>query len=216
MAAGVLIADDHPVVRRGIRALLTQRDGFEVVGEAGNGRQAVEAVRRLRPEVVIMDPAMPELNGADATSQILKEFPETVVVALSMHSDERYVSQMLAAGAAGYLLKTCDAEEFFHAVEVALQGRTYLAPEVAGAVVDGYVNGYGPKTAEENKLSDREREVLQLLAEGKSAKQIGRLLHVSSRTVDSHRQRIMAKTGVDSMAELTKYAIRMGLTTVEC
>lgn len=215
MEAQVLIADDHLVVRRGVRALLSSNASYHVIGEATNGREAVEAARNLNPTVVLMEPVMPELNGADATRQIRAESPKTVVLALSMHSDEQYVLRMLAAGAAGYLLKTCDAEELFHAIEVVVGGRTYLTPEVAGAVVEGYVNGRGAEAGDDEKLSAREREVLQLLAEGYTAKGIGRVLHVSSRTIDSHRQRIMAKLEVDSVAKLTKCAIRMGLTTLE-
>jgi len=215
MNADVLIVDDHPVIRRGVRMLFSRNTDYKVVGEANNGREAVEAARKLRPAVVLMDPAMPELNGVDATVQIRAELPGTVVLALSMHSDEQYVSRMLAAGAAGYLLKTCDAEELFRAIDVARKGQTYLTPEVAGAVVDGYVNGRRAEPGEGTKLSTKEREVLQLVAEGRSAKEIGQLLHVSSRTIDSHRQRIMAKLEVDSVAGLTKCAMRMGLTTVE-
>jgi len=198
-----------------VRALLDGRDGYAIVGEAGHGREAVEMARRHMPAVVLMDPAMPELNGAEATAQILKECPGVVVVALSMHSDPKYVSRMLAAGASGYLLKTCDAEELLRSIEVAVSGGKYLAPEVASVVVDAYVNGRDPNEAAASGLTDREREVLQLLAEGKMAKEIARLLHVSSRTIDSHRQRLMAKLEVNSVAELTKCAIRMGLTTVE-
>jgi len=139
MNTDVLIVDDHPVIRRGVRMLLSSNTDYKVVGEVNNGREAVEAARKLEPAVVLMDPAMPELNGMDATTRIRAELPGTVVLALSMHSDEQYVSRMLAAGAAGYLLKTCDAEELFRAIDVARKGQTYVAPEVAGAVVDGYV-----------------------------------------------------------------------------
>jgi len=215
MVTSVMVADDHPVVRRGVRALLASDEGYQVVGEAGDGREAVEMARRHMPDVVLMDPAMPELNGAEATARILKECAGVVVVALSMHSDPQYVSRMLIAGASGYLLKTCDTEELLHAIEVSLKGGKYLAPEVASTVVDAYVNGRDPNEADVSALSDREREVLQLLAEGKTAKQIGCLLHVSSRTIHSHRQRLMAKLKIDSIAQLTKCAIRMGLTTAE-
>jgi DNA-binding NarL/FixJ family response regulator len=213
MSTRVLIADDHPVVRRGVRALLTSREDYEVVAEARNGREAVDLARSHMPTVILMDPSMPELNGADAATRIRSECPGAVVVALSMHSDAQYVLRMLAAGASGYLLKTCDVEELLHAIEVACKGGMYLTPEVASEVVDCYLNGRGPVEDASSLLSEREREVLQLLAEGKSAKEIGQLLHVSSRTIDSHRQRIMAKLRVDSVAELTKCAIRMGLTT---
>jgi len=211
----VLIADDHPLVRRGIRALLESSTACEVCAEAGNGRDAVAAARALKPQCVIMDPGMPGLNGADATVQIRREHPETVVVALSMHSDAQHVGAMLHAGASAYLLKTCEAKELLHAIEVALDGGTYLTPTVASEVVDGYVHGRDRSAWAGLSLSAREREVLQLIAEGNSTKQIGRVLHVSPRTIDSHRQRLMAKMNVDSVAGLTKQAIRLGLTTVE-
>ncbi len=217
MALRVMTVDDHPIVRNGVKSLLAsgpEGGAVDVIGEAADGRQAIEAARKLRPDVIIMDPAMPKLNGADATSQICRENPHTAVIALSMHSDERYVRRMLVAGASAYVLKTCTAEELCHAIRVAHEGGTYLTPDVAASVVEGYLNGQTPSPSAGEDLSEREREVLQLIAEGKTAKEIGRLLHVSSRTIDSHRQRIMAKLKANSVAELTKHAIRMGLTAV--
>lgn len=214
MSTTVLIADDYPVVRCGIRALLSSVEGYKVIGEASNGREAVQQAARLHPDVVLIDPAMPELNGADATARIRRETPGTIVLALSMHADRTHVRRMLASGVSGYVLKTCDVDELFRAIDVARSGGTYLSPEVAGTVVEDYVNGKAPDGHTDDRLSDREREVLQLLSEGKTTKQIGQLLHVSSRTIDSHRQRIMEKLGVKSIAELTKCAIRMGLTTL--
>jgi len=167
------------------------------------------------PDLVVMDAAMPRLNGAGATRQIRSYCPNTSVIALSMHSDRRYVAGMLKAGASAYLLKTCDLEELLHAIDIAVQGGTYLSPDVTGTVVEAYVGGEGCTPGQPSDLSDRETEVLQLLAEGQNAKQIGSLLHVSSRTVDSHRQRIMEKLGIHTLAELTKYAIREGLTSVD-
>ena len=210
----VLIADDHKVVRRGLRALLKDQQDLDIVGEADDGRAAVEMARELEPDVIIMDAVMPGLSGALATKQLQKQCPNARVVALSMHSDKRYVADMLKAGASAYLLKTCDVSELVHAITIAAAGRTYLSPDVAEAVVEAYVNPLeaGPSRSQ---LTDREREVLQLLAEGKSAKQTGVLLHVSSRTTDSHRQRIMDKLGLYSVAELTKYAVRAGLTSLE-
>jgi DNA-binding NarL/FixJ family response regulator len=215
MVTRLLLADGHQVVRKGLGALLRERAGFEVVGEAANGREAVERTRELAPDVVIMEVAMPGLNGAGAASQIKKELPKVNVVALSMHSDGRYVSRMLKAGASAYLLKTCDVEELLRAIRIVATGGIYLSPEVTGTVVDGYVNGTGQGAPEAPELSERETEVLQLLAEGENSKQIGFLLHVSSRTIDSHRQRIMAKLDLHTLAQLTKYAIRAGLTSVE-
>lgn len=214
MSTNVLVADDHVVVRQGIRSLLESCDGYAIIAEAVNGREAVELACRHRPDIVLMDPAMPELNGADATARIRRDCGEIPVLAFSMHSDSQYVCRMLAAGASGYVLKTCDAEELVQAVDVALEGGTYLTPEVATHVVDGYLHG-GARQAETLGLTSREREVLQMLAEGRNSKEIGRLIHVSSRTIDSHRQRIMAKLKVDSLAALTKCAIRMGLTSLQ-
>jgi DNA-binding NarL/FixJ family response regulator len=215
MPIRIVICDDHPIVRRGIRALFETHEDYEVVAEAGNGREALEAVRQFHPALVLMEPAMPVLNGVDATSRIVAEYSNVRVLAFSMCSDDQYVSRMLAAGASGYLLKTCDVEELFYAVSTVLRGGTYLTPEVATSVVDDYINGRGPEGTRASALSDREREILQLLSEGYSAKEIGRMLHVSSRTVDSHRQRIMAKLRVRSVAGLTKCSIRLGLTTME-
>jgi DNA-binding NarL/FixJ family response regulator len=212
MSISVMVVDDHPVVRHGVRALLAGAAGHEVVAEASNGRDAVEIVRKTMPSVVLMEPAMPGLNGAEATSRIRKEFPKVAVVALSTHSDWRHVGRMLAAGAAGYVLKTCEPAELLRAIDAASRGETYLTPEVARGVVDRYRSGQDVAAAEGADLSGREREVLQLLAEGKSAKEIGQILHVSPRTIDSHRQRIMAKLSANGIAELTKCAIRMGLT----
>lgn len=215
MSVKLLLADDHKVVRRGLRALLKDQADLEVVGEADNGRLAVQGARELSPDVVIMDAAMPDLNGAGATRQITAACPGVKVIALSMHSDKRYVSAMLRAGASAYLLKTCDVEELLHAITAVTAGRTYLSADVAGTVVEGYVNQASTDSSRSAALSDREREVLQLLAEGKTAKQIALRLHVSSRTIDSHRQRIMEKLGLHTLAELTKYAVRTGLTSLE-
>lgn len=215
MTTTVVLVDDHRLVRDGLRALLESRTDVEVVGEADDGRAAVQLARKLLPDVVVMDPAVGGLNGAGAARQIRDTCPDVKVVALSMHSDKRYVSRMLQAGASAYLSKTCDVEELIHAINITTAGGTYLSPEVAATVVQGYVSGTGAGSSESHGLSDREAEVLQLLAEGKNSKGIGLLLHVSSRTVDSHRQRIMKKLDIHTLAELTKYAIRAGLTTVE-
>jgi DNA-binding NarL/FixJ family response regulator len=215
MSAKVLIADDLPLVRKGVLALLAGQGSYEIVGETANGREAVEMARRHMPDIVLMAPGLAGLNGAEATCRILRECPGVAVLAFSMHSDARHVSMMLAAGASGYLLKTCDTEDLLDAIEVALKGGKYLAVEVVSTVVDGYVNGLDASKVETSGMSIREQEVLQLLSEGKTAKDIGRILHVSSRTIDSHRQRIMTKLDIHSVAELTKCAIRMGLTTVE-
>ena len=216
MSVRVLLVDDHEVVRKGLRALLETKPDVEVVGEAEDGRTAVQLAVEQRPDVVVMDVALPDLNGPGATRQIVAQCPGVRVLALSMHADSRFVSEMLAAGASGYVLKTCKVDELVKAVSTVVAGQAYLSPEVAGPVVQGYV-AHLSDNAESGTgvLSDREREVLQLLAEGKSTKQIASRLDVSVRTVDSHRQHIMDKLDLHSVAELTKYAVRAGLTSLE-
>ncbi len=215
MAIKVLIADDHQIVRQGLRTLLEKEPDLEVVAEAENGRSTVRLVREKHPEVVIMDVAMPDLNGIEATRQIISEMPKVKVIALSMYADRRFVSNMLKAGASGYLLKDCASEELVRAIRVVLAHKTFLSPGVADIVVKDYVQTpMGPEASVFNVLSNREREVLQLMAEGKSTNQIAELLHVSVKTVETHRQQMMQKLKMHSVAELTKYAIREGLTTL--
>jgi len=187
---------------------------MKIIGEADDGWSAMELAAELSPDVVIMDVAMPRLNGAAAVRQIRKDCPGAAIVAFSMYSSAQHVSQMLEAGALAYVLKTCDVEELWRAIRAALDGKTYLSPEIAGTVVEGYLNA--PSTdLQRSGLSEREREVLQLLAEGEGSKQIAKLLHVSARTIDSHRNRIMEKLEIHTVAELTKYAVREGLTPIE-
>lgn len=214
MKTRLVIADDHKIVRDGLVALVHTVPSLEVVGEAESGRAALEQARQLRPDVVVMDIAMPDLNGVDATRQILAEVSDVRVVALSMHSDRRYVTGMLEAGASGYLVKDSAFEELARCVETVMQGRTYLSPRIAGIVVDDYVQRLSPEERSQT-LSPREREVLQLLAEGWSTKQVAGRLNVSVKTIESHRKRIMDKLDLHSIAELTKYAIREGLTALE-
>ncbi len=216
MGTRILLADDHRIVREGIRALLLEETNMLVVGEAETGREAVELARKLKPDVVVMDIAMPDLNGMDATRQIMDACPSTRVIALSMHSDKRFVREMLLAGAAGYLRKGCQFDELVEAIQTVVVGETYLAPEIASAVAADYVD-YVSRGAPSalSSLTPREREVLQLLAEGKRTKQIGGMLHVSVKTVSTHRRHIMKKLGVDSLAGLIKYAVREGITSVE-
>ena len=211
----VLLADDHKILRQGLRTLLEQEKDIQVVGEADNGRSSVKLSGELAPDVVIMDVAMPDLNGIDATRRIAEAEPRTRVLALSMHSDGRYVKGMLQAGARGYILKDCAAEELTHAIRTVMAGQVYVSPGVTGAIVNDYVRQLsaadGPAT-----LTRREREVLQLLAEGGSTANIAAGLHLSVKTIETHRKRIMDKLGLHSIAELTKYAIREGITTVDC
>ncbi len=216
MGIRILIADDHQILRQGLRTLLEKEPDMEVVAEAEDGRKTVIMVNELTPHVVIMDVNMPDLNGIEATRQILTEYPEMKVIALSMHADRRFVINMLKAGAHGYLLKDCAFEELAQAIRLVMANKTYLSPGVAEIVVKDYVNRLpGPAQTAFSVLTAREREVLQLLAEGKSTANIGELLHISIKTVETHRQQIMNKLGIRSVAELTKYAIREGLTSLE-
>ncbi len=215
MGCRILLADDHKIVRDGLRSLLEKQPGMDVVAEADNGRTTVRLARELLPDLVIVDIGMPGLNGIEATRQIVAENPRIRVVALSMHSDRRFVAQMFKAGASAYLLKDCAFEELAQAVQVVLAGRTYLSPQVAGTVVEDYIRHLAATDGSGfSVLTAREREVLQLLAEGNSTKQIANSLHVSMKTVETHRQQIMNKLNVQSVADLVKYAIREGLTSL--
>lgn len=214
MAIKTVLVDDHRLFRRGLCLLLKKNEGIEVIGEAGDGREAIALAKRLLPALIIMDPSMPGLNGMDATAAIKHEFPDTKVIGLSMHSDRRFISSMLSAGASGYLLKTCDEEELCHAISLVMSGKTYLSPEVTGTIVEELINPSQKAEAQGNTLSGREREILQMLSEGKSAKEIGIDLGVSARTIDSHRQHIMSKLGLYTLPELTKYAVKAGITSL--
>jgi DNA-binding NarL/FixJ family response regulator len=207
----VILADDHRMMRDGLRAVL-ERDGIDVIGEASNGHEAIAEALRVRPDVVIMDIAMPALNGIDATRKLTSEVPGIKVIGLSMNADHRYVIAMLEAGAAGYLLKNGASEELLTALSTIMRGETYLSPEVATAVKSD-ARGHRPRL--ERSLTPREREVLQLLAEGKSSKEIASVLDIALPTVETHRRQLMAKLNLRTIAELTKYAIREGLTTLE-
>jgi DNA-binding NarL/FixJ family response regulator len=215
MSIRILLADDHKIIREGLRSLLEKQPGMEVVGEVENGRDAVKLARELLPDVMIMDYAMPDLNGVEATREIVAIAPGVKVVALSMHSDRRFVVAMLKAGASGYLLKDCAFEELAHALRAVRANRTYLSPKIADLMIKDYVRLF-PSTELSvfSLLSSRERQVLQLLSEGKSTKQISADLNVSIKTVETYRQHVMDKLDVHSIAELTKYAVREGLTSL--
>lgn len=214
MAVRVIIADDHSMVREGLRLVLQGQGDIEVVGEAASGRQALELVHHLSPDVVVMDIAMSDMNGLEATRQILAYDPGIKVIGLSAYDDRRYILGMLEAGARGYVLKADAADELIRAIEAAMQNQRYLPPEIAETVVDSYTRGI-PAGDGESLLGPREREVLQLLAEGHNSPQIGHRLHISVRTVETHRRNIMRKLGLHSVAQLTKFAIREGVTRLE-
>jgi len=216
MSIRILLADDHKITREGLSSLISKQSDMKVVAEAENGRDAVSLARELRPDIVIMDVSMPDLNGIEATKQILSEDENIKVVALSMHSDNLFVSEMLKSGASGYMLKDCAFEELGRAIREVFNGNTYLSPMISGVVVEDYLRKLNKTDATESSiLSDREREVLQLLAEGQSTKQIGLKLFISAKTVETHRRQIMNKLDMYTVAELTKYAIRKGLTSLD-
>jgi two-component system response regulator NreC len=215
MPVRILIADDHKIFREGLRTLLQNRGDIEVIGEADNGRTVVALAAELRPDVIIMDVAMPDLNGIEATRQISGGSLATKVLALSMHSDSRFVTRMLQAGAQGYLLKDCAFEELALAIDTIVGDGVYLSPGVTGVVVRDYVHHLAEGDAGIAALSPREREVLQLVAEGLTTKDIAAKLHISVKTVETHRKQIMDKLEIRSVAELTKYAVREGLTSLD-
>jgi DNA-binding NarL/FixJ family response regulator len=216
MSIKILLADDHKIMRAGLRSLLEKEHDMKVVAEASQGRTAVRLAREHAPDVVIIDITMPDLNGVEASHQILAENPETKVVALSMHSDEQFVAGMLKAGASGYLLKDCAAEELCHAIRAVMAGETYLSPKIASIVVEDYRRDLSrAELTHPPELTSREREVLQLVAEGQTSKNIAERLHVSVKTVEAHRQQIMDKLNIRTVAGLTKYAIRKGITSIQ-
>jgi DNA-binding NarL/FixJ family response regulator len=215
MTVRIVLVDDHKIVRDGLRAILEKESFVEVVGEAQDGRSAIEMVRALAPDVVIMDIAMPDMNGIEATRRICAETPAKVI-ALSFYGDKRYVENMLDAGASGYVHKGAAGDELVRAVRAVMQDKHYLSPEVTGTVVESYVGRKkGRGASAYSVLGPREREVLQLLAEGKTSPQIARSLSIATKTVETHRRNITKKLDLHSVAELTKYAIRQGLTSAE-
>jgi DNA-binding NarL/FixJ family response regulator len=215
MSIRIVLADDHAILRHGLSNAFEKEEDISVVGQANDGHSTIELVRELLPDAVIMDIAMPDLNGIEATRRIAKDYPQVKVIGLSMHSSDKYVREMFKAGASGYLLKNCPFEELVEAVRVVVEGKTYVSPSVGDMIVKEYITKPDEQQSAFSILSQREREVLQLLAEGKTTKQAAKLLHISPKTVEAHRLRIMAKLDVDNIAQLTKYAIQEGLTQPE-
>jgi len=216
MRTKIILADDHKIIREGLRSLIEKQPDMEVIAEAQDGLTTVNLVQKLQPDVVIMDIGMPEMNGIDATTKITTEYKTVKVIALSMHSDRRFVMQMLKAGAAGYLLKDSAFEELVSAIHAVIAKQHYLSQKITDVVVQEYLQNL-PRNESTvfTVLTAREREVLQLIAEGKSTKQIASALNVSVKTIETHRQQIMEKLDMHSIAQLTKYAIREGLTSLE-
>ncbi|HOK96561.1 MAG TPA: response regulator transcription factor [Anaerohalosphaeraceae bacterium] len=214
MVVRVVLVDDHEIMREGMSALLRKYSQFEVVGQASDGRQAVEVVLELKPDIVIMDVGMPNLNGIEATRRMLAQLPNLKVMALSTHSDGNIVAKMIKAGACGYMLKDSAFEELIEGLNTILEGKTFLCNKVSKVVFSEYVSMItNPNRTLDDGLSSREREVLQMVAEGHTTKEIAEALNLSTKTVDSHREHIMEKLGIRNVAGLTRYAIREGLTT---
>ena len=213
----VLLAEDHTIVRKGIRSLLDDETDIEVVGEAENGRDAIAKTEELLPDVVLMDYTMPILNGLEATRQIRKRFPDVKVVILTMHADEEYIFQFLQAGASGYLVKQTAPKELVSAIQAVHQGESYLSPPVSKVVIEELLRQTLSEQPEDSyeKLTDREREVLQLIAEGFASKDIADQLHISLKTVGVHRTNLMNKLDIHTVPELVRYAIRKGVIGLE-
>lgn len=213
----VLLAEDHTIVRKGLRSLLDAEANIEVVGEADDGRQAIQKAQQFQPDVVLMDITMPVLNGLEATRQIKKLLPQIRVLVLTVHTSEEYIFQILQAGAAGYVVKQAAVEELIAAITAVSQGNAFISPSVPENIIEEYSRQMNAMTAKDDyaRLTDREREVLQLVAEGRSNREIAQMLHITTKTVEAHRSRVMEKLNIRSTADLTRYAIRRGIIAVE-
>lgn len=211
----ILIADDHKIMRDGLRTLLEKQADFKVVAEAGDGRTAVKLAQELNPHLVVMDVSMSDMNGVEASRQIISKIPGIKIIALSMHSDRQYIVEMLKAGASGYVLKDCAFDELIYAIRSVLDNVMYLSSKITDTILTEYINEVPFKNITAfSSLTNREREVLQLIAEGNTTKEIAALLGVSIKTVETHRQQLMNKLKIHSIAGLTKYAVREGLTSL--
>ena len=213
MSIKVLLVDDHQIIREGLRVMLEKEHDITIVGEAEDGRMAEQLAQELVPDVIIMDVAMPDLNGIEATRQITAKLSGVKIIALSMHNDRRFVLNMLKAGAAGYILKDDAFKSLSKAIRTVMINKSYLSNQIADMLDNhGFTSSHGMKSTDGELLSSREREVLQLVAEGKTSNQIAEKLHISAKTVETHRQQVMFKLNIKNVAELTKYAVREGLT----
>jgi DNA-binding NarL/FixJ family response regulator len=208
MTLRIMVADDHEVVRRGLCSLLAAHSGWEICGEAIDGREAVTKAKQLRPDIVVMDIGMPSLNGLEATSKILQHEPRQRVLILTVADSEQLVREVLEVGARGYVLKSDAARDLVAAVEALQQGRTFFTPQVGDMVLSGFLDGSGAKTVNVPRLTPREREIVQLLAEGKSTKEVAAILNLSVKTAETHRSNVMRKLGIHSISELVLYALR--------
>ena len=213
----LFLADDHTIVRQGLAKLLDGNLDMQVIGEAENGREAVKKVQELNPDVVLMDISMPLLNGIEATRQIRKMAPQTKVIILSMHSQDRYISELLSMGASGYLLKDASGGDIIKAIRAAVKGDTYLSPSISRRVIEDYVLLKKKSSPEDHygKLSNREREVFQMIAEGRSTREVAEILCISLSTVKTHRANIMEKLQFNNISQLIQYAVRLGIVDVQ-
>jgi len=213
----ILLVDDHTIVRQGLKALLDAHTGFTIVGEAENGREAVKKAQELNPDIVIMDIAMPVLNGLEATRQIKRALPDTKVLALTMYNDEEYVFQILKSGASGYLIKETAANELIAAILSLQKGNPFFSPSISRKIMESYLNEDEDKKSkgESDKLTNREKEVLQLIAEGYTNNEIANLMNISVKTVETHRAHVMSKLDIHDVAGLIKYAIKKGLVVLD-
>ncbi len=211
----IMLADDHALIRAGLRALLKSIEGVEVIAEASNGHETLEAVERRRPDVILMDIAMPELNGLETAARILRRWPSVKIIMLSMHANDEYLRQALSAGAAGYLLKGADPAELELALKSVMRGETYLTPAVSKRLVQEFLQQDGEAPQSQPKLTPRQREILQMIAEGHSTKEIATRLDLSVKTVETHRAAIMNRLDIHDVPGLVRYAIRAGLITTD-
>lgn len=209
----IMLADDHTIVRQGLARLLEDHQGLKVVGEAINGQAAVEKAMKLKPDIIIMDIAMPRMNGIEATKRIRKQLPETKIIILSMYSHEHYIHELLECGVSGYLLKDSGGRDIIKAIDAAMKNETFLSPSISKKVVDSYLSPTKSSSKAElyKQLSNREREVFQLIAEGHPTRQIADMLCVSISTIKSHRAKIMEKLGIETSVKLIHFAIQLGL-----
>lgn len=211
----IMLADDHALIRAGLRALLKSIEGVEVIAEASNGHETLEAVERRQPDVILMDIAMPELNGLETAARILRRWPSVKIIMLSMHANDEYLRQALSAGAAGYLLKGADPAELELALKSVMRGETYLTPAVSKRLVQEFLQQDGEAPQSQPKLTPRQREILQMIAEGHSTKEIATRLDLSVKTVETHRAAIMNRLDIHDVPGLVRYAIRAGLITTD-
>ncbi len=215
MSTKIVVVDEHKILREGLSTLIAKQPDMEIVGEATDGREALQLVEKLTPDLILMDVTMPNLNGIEATRKIKSKNPDIEIIALSLHSDRRYVLGMIDAGASGYLLKECAFEELVRAINTVMSKKKYLSPGISDILIEEYVKkNTQEKPTIYSKLTPREREILQLIAEGKNTKEIAGYLFISVKTVETHRRHIKRKLRVDSVAELTKIAIKEGLTVL--